>query len=250
MRPAAVWGVPLALALSSGFGIGCGGGGQPAKAPQHEVEPDADEDDGDDEPSGASVSQEIGALDQDAVTKTFERSVKALQKCLSRGVESVEYLGGRIAFSLKIAGDGSVAEAHVEDSTIGHLDTERCMVRALKAKTWPKPVGGRHGLAQNSIEFDPLTDGRPADEWDPSNVSEVTAGLVGLRQKCGAERRMKATVYVEDDGSGKTGKALSVGLAAPSGPPSQDATDCIVQALKSATYPTPGSWVAKVSFEL
>jgi hypothetical protein len=51
-------------------------------------------------------------------------------------------------------------------------------------------------------------------------------------------------VYIDNDGS-----ALSAGVS----PPNKEAeaqSDCIVDVLSGAAYPSPGSWPAKVTFNL
>jgi hypothetical protein len=48
---------------------------------------------------------------------------------------------------------------------------------------------------------------------------------------------------------GTDGAALAAGIAAKQ-TTSAETLDCLERVLKSGTYPTPGSWPAKVSFEL
>ena len=55
---------------------------------------------------------------------------------------------------------------------------------------------------------------------------------------------MTATVYVDPDGG-----ALTAGVAS-SDDSGEEAADCVVGVLKDAKYPSPGSWPAKVTFEL
>ena len=55
---------------------------------------------------------------------------------------------------------------------------------------------------------------------------------------------LTATVYVDPDGA-----AVTAGVAS-SDDSGEAAADCVVSVLKGAKYPSPGSWPAKVTFEL
>ena len=78
---------------------------------------------------GVRTESEIGGLNEDAVEATFKRSLAALQNCLNDGSSRVEFLGGSVAFFLKIDARGRVEHAHLESSTLGDRTTERCMLR-------------------------------------------------------------------------------------------------------------------------
>src|SRR5688572_13913697 len=118
--------------------IACGGGDQ--KRPKGADEMMIEEEAGD-EPSGVSVSSEIGGLNQEAVDKVFAKASSDLRECLDAGAKRVEFLGGDVDFLVKIGLDGRVSHAHLEASTLGDRATEVCMIDALKGRSWPKPVG-------------------------------------------------------------------------------------------------------------
>jgi hypothetical protein len=233
--------LPL-LTLSVAFLAACGGG----ETPRAETPADVDE-----RPAGSgrpkmSASSEIGALDEAKVTSTFRSAQGDLQRCLAEGAERNELEGGDVAFFLKIDTSGSVAHAHVERSTLGDLTTEQCMLRALKKRDWPAPQGGDIGIARSSMGFDPPNDVRPPTDWDPSRVEDTLRQVSGKLSSCKREAsgELTATVYVDADGA-----ALSVGAAA-SDESGASAIDCVVEVLKEAKYPSPGSWPAKVTFPL
>jgi len=96
---------------------------------------------------GVRAESEVGGLNEDAVEATFKKSLAALQNCLNDGSSRVEFLGGSVAFFLKIDARGRIEHAHLESSTLGDRATERCMLKALRRKSWPKPIGGAVGLA-------------------------------------------------------------------------------------------------------
>ncbi|HEX4476449.1 MAG TPA: AgmX/PglI C-terminal domain-containing protein [Polyangiaceae bacterium] len=238
VKPAMVIVVGAAL-----FATGaCGGDPPEPKSPASEH---ATHDDTDERPKMAA-SAEIGALDEGKVTDTFRGALGDLQACLASGAQRNELEGGGIAFFIKVGGDGRIVATHAEKSTLGDRETEKCMLSALRHRSWPEPQGGDVGLAHNSFDFDMPNDVRPPTDWDESRVRDVVTSLSHKVDECkhGARGDFTATVYVDPDGA-----ALSAGIAE-SDESGEDAADCLVKALKSAKYPSPGSWPAKVTFSL
>jgi hypothetical protein len=192
-----------------------------------------------------SVSSEIGGLDEDKVNAAFESSLPGLQRCLGEGASRVELLGGSVSFFVKIDTGGRVDSAYLEKSTLGDRDTEKCMLAALRARRWPKPVGGEHGLARKSFDFDAPNDVRAPADYDHDHLDKGLSKIAGKLGACKtAKGAYEATIYVATDGS-----VLSAGVT----PPDEDgeeAVDCLVSTLKSASFPSPGSWPAKITFTL
>jgi len=196
--------------------------------------------------SGMAASAEIGALDAEAVEKRFGEAQGDLTACVHEGSKRNEYEGGDIAFFLKIDTEGRVVHAHAERSSLGDRATERCMLRALSRRSWPAPVGGLIGLARSGFGFDAPADVRPPTPWDGDRVAEAVRGVSGELSSCrsGVRGGQTATVYVDPDGA-----ALSAGIAS-SDESGEAAADCVVGVLTKLRYPSPGSWPAKVTFEL
>jgi hypothetical protein len=229
------------LAFASVPLTACGGGGeQPAKSA-------ADPSDGaaEDRP-GIQASSEIGGMNEEEVEAAFSSSVSGLQRCLTRGAERVEFLGGSVSFFLKIDSGGKVDHAHLEHSTLGDRATERCMLEALRAKSWPKPVGGEHGLARKSFSFDPPNDVREPTFWEERDAAPGLKKLGEDVAKCkdGRDGAYEATFYVGTDG-----KVLAAGVTPPN-EAGDAAVDCLVSVLEAANFPSPGSWPAKVTLTL
>jgi hypothetical protein len=194
---------------------------------------------------GPSVSSEIGGLDEDKVNATFESSLSGLQRCLQQGASRVEFLGGSVSFFVKIDQEGKVDGAYLEKSTLGDRNTEKCMLGALRSKSWPKPVGGEHGLARKSFDFDPPNDVRAPAEYDSDHLRKGLDKVAGKLGSCKSVKgEYEATMYVATDGS-----VLSASVTPPS-EDAEDAIDCLVSTLKDASFPSPGSWPAKVTFAL
>ena len=195
---------------------------------------------------GIVASAEIGGMNEEAVDAAFNSSVKGLQRCLDAGAKRVEFLGGSVSFFLKIDATGKVSNAHLEHSTLGNRTTERCMLDALAAKSWPKPVGGQHGLARKSFSFDPPNDVREPITWDDHDAAPGLKKISADVDKCkqGHAGAFEATLYVDT-----SGKVLSAG-ATPPDEEGESAVDCLVGVLESASFPSPGSWPAKVTLQL
>ncbi|HYP78612.1 MAG TPA: AgmX/PglI C-terminal domain-containing protein [Polyangiaceae bacterium] len=228
----------LALALAAG--PGCGGSEPAPLAPAPTVEEHGDTS------NRVSTSAEIGGLNEEKVDKTFQRALSDFQRCLDDGAKRVEFLGGSVSFFLKIDADGKVDHAHLEKSTIGDRETEKCMLDSLRNKKWPKPVGGMHGLARKSFDFDPPNDVRAPTSWDGEHVTDAVGKLSKKVSACkkGESGAFEATLYVATDGS-----VMAAGVTPPSEAGESD-VDCLVATLKAATLPSPGSWPAKVTFSL
>jgi hypothetical protein len=227
----------LALSVTA-----CGGSEPPAQdATVHERAPKQESD-------GPTINatSEIGGMNEDDVDAAFNASVKSLQRCIDSGAKRVEFLGGSVAFMLKIDGRGKVDKAYLEHSTLGERATERCMLDSLSAKSWPKPVGGAHGLARKSFSFDPPNDVRPPTTWDDRDAAPGLKKIATDVDKCkdGRAGAFEATLYV-----GTNGKVLSASVTPPD-EHGEAALDCLVGVLESASFPSPGSWPAKVTVQL
>ncbi len=198
-------------------------------------------------PPEMGVMGEMGGLNQSHVERVFKKASGQLAECMTDGSKRIEFLGGTISFYLLIDMSGSVAHSHVKQTTLGDRETEKCMIDVLGAQDWPKPVGGEKGKAEyDNIIFDPPSDVRPPVAWDASDIEE---GLEELQEdlatcKNGVRGTYSVTMYV-----GTRGQPLGVGMAPP-GEEGGEAIDCLVDVLMSGTYPSPGSWPAKVSFSL
>jgi len=195
--------------------------------------------------SKMAVSSEIGGLDEAKVNAAFESSLSGLERCLNQGASRVEFLGGSVSFFVKIDMEGKVDGAYLEKSTLGDRDTEKCMLDALRAKHWPKPVGGEHGLARKSFDFDPPNDVRAPADYDQDHLGKGLDKISGKLASCKhAKGAYEATMYVATDGS-----VLSAGVTPPN-EDGEDSVDCLVATLKGAAFPSPGSWPAKITFTL
>jgi len=221
--------------------IACGGTEPQARAPKAAPKTDDSRDH-----SGIEMSSEIGGLNEDAVEAAFSGSSNSLEHCFRKGVDRVEYLGGEASFVIKIDESGGIAAARLETSSLGDRATEKCMLKALRARAWPKPVGGRTGIARKSYSFDPASSGRPAASLRKDFATDVVehAQFQDKAQSCrgSSAGKFTATAYVDTDG-----KVLAASATAPDDA-GEEAVDCLADALESAQFPSPGSWPGKVTF--
>lgn len=227
------------LALSASLPLACG---EATPAPKTaDDKPEVEEQRG----SRLTMSSEIGGLNEEKVNSAFESSLSGLERCLQQGSSRVEFLGGSVSFFVKIDTAGKVDGAYLEKSTLGDRDTEKCMLDALRSRKWPKPVGGEHGLARKSFDFDPPNDVRAPASYDEDHLNKGLGKISSKLASCkNGKGSYEATMYVATDGS-----VLSASVTPPD-EEGENSIDCLVSTLKSASFPSPGSWPAKVTFTL
>ena len=81
-------------------------------------------------------------------------------------------MGGAVTFFIAVNLDGTVKDAHLEQSTLGDRETEKCLIDVLRGQKWPRPIGGKVGEARNSMDLDPPDDVRPPIDWSPAEIEE------------------------------------------------------------------------------
>lgn len=232
------------MAVVSGVTLIACGGTQP-EAKQANANLDEERSDYD-STANIDMSAEVGALPEDEAIYAFKQSFRDIQDCFMRGARRIDFIGGQISIQVWVDSNGQVATVFAETSTLGDRQTERCMFDVLRGAQWPRPVGGPIAVAQNAFEFEMTGDVRAPVSWDEDRVSGVLGEMRSRIRECKdhSSEKFMATVYVDTDGT-----ALSVGIAAPDR--HQEAnSDCLIDLLSSASYPSPGSWPAKVSFRL
>jgi len=192
---------------------------------------------------GANFEAEVGALDNDKVQATLQRTSGKLSDCFTKGVQRIPFMSGEIRFALRIGQDGMAHVAFLKESSLGDRETETCMLGALQGAHWPSPVGGREGLAEGGFSFEASPDERPPVELEPDKLGKELDKAVQAVSACRSAQGagpIKATMYVDTDG-----KPLSVGIASADAK-GEAAASCIVDALRGMTFASPGSYAGKV----
>ena len=193
------------------------------------------------------TTQELGTIDESATKKIFQKLGSKFQGCQSAALGRVEYLSGEVKFFLRIGENGRVKYGYLERSTLGDRAAEQCLLDAAIGAAWPAPDGGEAEVRYDGLGFDPASSVRMPTEWPSDRV----AGVVGknsdafsscLRDTAGA--KFTVTAYIAPGG-----EVQSVGVATST---KEGATkiECIVKVAQSIKMPNPGSWAAKVAFQL
>jgi hypothetical protein len=196
-------------------------------------------------PLVAKTSQELGGVDPAAVKKAFTALDDKFTECQKRALDRVEVVAGGVKFFLRIGSDGSAKWSYIEVSELGDHETEKCLVDAVLAARWPKPDSG-DAEVRYSMEL-PLQATRPPNDWSADRIAGALGKNSDAIDKCkgGAKSSFHATMYV-----GPGGKVLAAGMGVPD-KDGQDQADCLAKTLlKMKGLPSPGSWPAKVSFDL
>lgn len=231
----------LLVSLVALGSLACGG------APAAEPATPVDESSSDATPAarkrgGPSVSSELGEIDQADAERAFAAAQPALSGCHRQGLGKLEVLAGDIQFLVRVGEDGTARYVLVEDSTLGDRATEKCMSGVLANSRWPVPSGGE-AEARKSFSFTP-GDAREPNEWASSKVEAAVGEKRGALESCGSGFHI--TGYV--DPNGKDGKFTALGVSSRS-VEANTRLDCVVDALRGAKLPSPGSYTAKVSFD-
>jgi hypothetical protein len=194
------------------------------------------------EAESASTESEIGGMNEEAMDRAFQSLGSAVQECIAAGTGRIKGLGGAVTIALRVARDGTAKWAYIKTSTLGDRETEKCLLDAVRAKTWPKPVGG-DGLAEKSFEL--------AAEKEPIAIEEEREKkpLALVRKeafKCrkGVRGTFTATVYVRTSG------AVLTTSVTPPNEKGEDAADCMVEIIKKVKFIPGGNRTGKFSFEL
>jgi hypothetical protein len=221
--------------------LGACGGSPPPKEPEPATE------------SAAPVARkpslkmksELGSVDPGAIKSAFSALDDKFMACQKQGLDRVELLSGAVKFFVRIGEDGSARWTYLEASELGDRATEKCLLDVVTAARWPRPDGGEAEV-RYGMEL-PFQATRPPSDWSSDKVAAALGKNGDAIDQCkaGSSARFHATMYV-----GPGGKVLSAGVVAPARD-SDDKADCLTHVLvKMKGLPSPGSWPAKVGFDL
>jgi hypothetical protein len=221
--------------------LGACGGEPPPKAPEaaQEQAPPPEK------KPALKMKSELGSVDPGAVKQAFGKLDEKFMGCQKQALGRVEVLSGSVKFFLRIGEDGAARWTYLEASDLGDRATEKCLLDTVMGAQWPRPDGG-DAEAHYGMEL-PLQSTRPPSDWSPDKVAQALGKHGDAIDKCkaGAGASFHATMYV-----GPGGKVIAAGVAA-SAKDSEDQADCLAGVLtKMKGLPSPGSWPAKVGFDL
>jgi hypothetical protein len=220
---------------------GCGGTEPPPKEPEAAPPPVS-------HGPKMHMQTELGQIDPALTDATFKKLQPAFMRCYEDGQKRIEFLGGDVKFFLRVQQDGHAKYAYVIDATLGDRTTERCMLELAMNAAWPEPEGGEAEV-QKSMGFDPPGGVRAPTDWSPDKVSVELGKHSAEVTSCkgGVPGKFRVTLYVAPAGHG--GQVTAAGISAPSAD-GELKSDCLVGVIKKMKLPSPGSYAAKVSFDL
>jgi len=233
----------FAVSVLSSSLIGCGGS---KPEPQTRIAEAAPRNAGN--KSDVAVSAEVGGLNEEATGKVFERAEPGFERCFKTRAKQVEFLSGTVRFFVVIGLDKKAKSVTIEDSSLGDRAAEKCMQNVLFGLTWPQPVGGRTAHAHyTAAPFEPLDpDVREAVNVTPDQVTKVRKQLKKKVGNCnvGSPSPYQITAYIDTEGKVITASVTSTD------PAGELSIDCLVDLVKTAEFPSPGSYAGKVTFQL
>ena len=235
---AAAW-AALPMTVAS---LACGGSG--AEEPSAEASHTGDERPRRDD--GMMIEGLMGTLSAMEIDRALSPRMNRFASCFSVGADVIETVGGRIEMSFRIATDGSVKWVFAKASTVGERQTERCLLEVAAATRFSRPHGGEAEFSW-PLEFDPPEDVRAPDTWSSTEIADLLAAEgSGVTRACigGRGQVVEVTAYVASGGA-----VLSVGAASTERAEASQ-LDCVAEAVRQWTFPDPGSYQAKVTFEL
>jgi hypothetical protein len=185
-----------------------------------------------------SMESEIGGLSEEAMDKAF--ASLDINHCIELQGDK-ENLGGELKLKMRIDRRGSARWAYLSQSTLGDRDAEKCVLDLVRAKSWPRPLGGE-GLAEKNFVIDPRTEPAALEERrSMAQIAQARAEAGKCRR--GVPGSFFATVYLQPDGH-----VFTAGVAVPS-EKGEDVADCVVEAVRKVRFHGAPK-VAKLSFEI
>lgn len=234
-----------ALAIASLALGACGGGGGDGDAEESAASRrSAGSERAAEEPQdGLQIEGLMGTIPQEQVNRTLQPRTEAFARCFAQG-GNVDFLEGDIRLSFRIRTDGSVLWVYPSRTSIGHRAVERCIVERARGVQFPRPRGGEAEFTWG-FGLDAASDVRPPVAWSAADVASVlSAQGASLRSQCGGQGGFQVTAYVD-----RGGQVMAAGASAP-----DDATaeqlDCVASGVAGWRMPDPGSYPAKVTFDL
>jgi len=84
----------------------------------------------------------VGGLDKDVVARVIKRYWAQIKYCYEKELSKNPNLYGKIAVKFTISGNGSVADAEIEQTEMNNAAVEDCIIRNIKRWMFPAPKGG------------------------------------------------------------------------------------------------------------
>jgi hypothetical protein len=194
---------------------------------------------------GMQVEGILGTIPPRKIEETLQAKLPIFQRCFFDGTGEVEMLAGHMKFYFHVDLDGRVSWVHPRGSSIGHRKTELCLLTAAQKVRFPEPKGGGPAEFVWGFEIEPSGGVRPALPWPADKVTRALATHQSELAACDTgSAHYTVTAYVAPGGS-----VMAAGAAADS-QPAAEKIDCLLDVIRAWQLPDPGSYPAKVSFDL
>lgn len=189
----------------------------------------------------------MGTISADMVERGIEPRMGRFLRCFEDRYRSLEVLGGRFQMAFRIHTDGTVRWVYPSDSTLGDRETERCLLHVAAGIRFHPPRGGEAEFSY-PLALDTAEDVRPPLNWDSARVSSVLVdGARALLASCrpaGSRATYRVTAYIMPGGT------VQAAGAATDDADAAESLDCVAQAVRGWSMSDPGSYPAKVQFEV
>jgi hypothetical protein len=192
---------------------------------------------------GIQIEGLMGTISQTSVSRALEPRMGRFAQCFSDRYDALDMVGGSIQFSFRIQTDGTVKWVYPRASTIGDRQTEACLLGVAGSTRFDRPQGGEAEFSW-PLAFDPPEDVRPPLTWEAERATEtINEHSSNVRSACGRGPFL-VTAYVRPGG-----EVMAVG-ASTTDQTSADNLDCVTTAVAGWMLPDPGSYPAKITFEI
>jgi hypothetical protein len=184
-----------------------------------------------------------GTLSQHEIQGALEPRLPKLLRCVQTRLPELEALSGTISFVFNVAVNGSVDHVRPSASTLGDRETERCMLALAAATRFPAPHGGEAEFTW-PLEIPIDSEVRAPVELAPDFARPLLASEgEALHARCGGGQ-LVVTAYLDTEG-----QVLAAGTAAPD-LATDGELDCVAEGVRAWRFPSPGSYLGKLSFTL
>jgi hypothetical protein len=184
-----------------------------------------------------------GTLSQSEIQNALEPRMLKFARCVQQRSQQLAWISGRVALEFHVALDGSVGSVYPRESNLGDREAERCIVALAQATRFPAPRGGEADFSW-SLEMPLDDDVREPVVLAAEDVAAVIAQNRPLIDSTCGVGNYTVTAYLDP-----SGKVAAAGAAAADGPSALN-LDCVTEAIEAFVFASPGSYVAKVSFQL
>ncbi|MCB9544769.1 MAG: AgmX/PglI C-terminal domain-containing protein [Myxococcales bacterium] len=184
---------------------------------------------------GMEVEGLLGRLSDYAIQEAIQAQMAGFNNCFQRAGGA--FVNGEVQLSFLVGVDGRVREVFVSESSLGSWSIEDCLVQTARFLEFPPPEGGPARFIFPFLWNDAAR--RLTRQMDAAWGYETVRGNRKLVRECRATHKVEGsfhiTVYV-----GARGRVLDAGFH--SAKPTGDRFPaCIVEAVRSMTFPDPGA---------